>query len=137
MRPFIALSKVLGIEKTIPLFNEIESDLDKLSKLEAIDVWLSAGLMRVASIAPFGIALLIPQIYDGNFDSMPESMKNLSSLLFLTMIFLVIYFEIKPKGAAGKLKSTLKSFIKNIKDFKITSDKVVIGNMVSQDKYLN
>jgi hypothetical protein len=135
-KQFLYLSRVLGIEKTVPAFCEIESDLLKLNKLEAFDVWFSAGLMRVASIAPFGISLLINSFYD-DFESMPESLKAISSLLFLTMIFLFFYFEIKPKGAAGQLKRTLKSFIKNIKDFKITCDKVVIGNMVSQDKYLN
>ena len=57
--------------------------------------------------------------------------------LILITIGTYLYLMFKPIGKAGELKQLVTQFVETVENFKITSDKIIVENMIPLDKSLN
>ncbi|CAM4124005.1 hypothetical protein [Flavobacterium weaverense] len=129
---FIYLSKILGIENSIPQFKELEAHMLKLREIDGSEIKSSVNKMHIIG----GAALLITIILAA---TIPENIlsKEDNGPLFLIVILTYVYLMIKPIGKAGELKQSVNEFVDAMKNFKVTSDRIIVENMVPQDKSLN
>ncbi len=101
---FIYLSKILGIDNTISDFIKIETSLNSLNNFNIEDVKSSVTRMHIYA---GGLALLTGGL----------------------TLFLYPYYLSNPIGAAGQLKKSVNSFMHTMRDFKVSSDKIIIDNL--------
>jgi len=59
------------------------------------------------------------------------------AIFFPIGLFTYSLFSFKPLGKAGELKQSVKEFVDRMKNFKVSSDKIIVENMIPQDKSLD
>lgn len=128
---FVYLSKILGIENSIPQFKELEAHMLKLREIDENEIKSSVKTMHFigAGTATLGFA-----VTSGESDS---GQPVIGPLLFWVGILIYVFFSWKPLGKAGELKQSVKEFVDAMKNFKVTSDRIIVENMIPQDKSIN
>ncbi|MBM3454681.1 MAG: hypothetical protein FJX80_05990 [Bacteroidetes bacterium] len=129
---FIYLSKILGIENSIPQFKELETHMLRLRETDENEIKSSVNKMHIIG----GVSLLITIILAA---TIPENIlsKDDNAPLFLIVIITYVYLMIKPIGKAGELKQSVNEFVDAMKNFKVSSDRIIVENMIPQDKSIN
>jgi len=128
---FIYLSKILGIENSIPQFKELEAHMLRFREIDENEIKSSVKTMHFIA---GGIAAL------GFFVTSAEKDKAepvIGPALFWVGILVYGYFSWKPLGKAGELKQSVNEFVDAMKNFKVTSDRIIVENMIPQDKSLS
>lgn len=128
---FVYLSKILGIENSIPQFKELEAHMLKLREIDENEIKSSVKTMHFIGA---GTAILGFAVTSGESDS---GQPVIGPLLFWVGILIYVFFSWKPLGKAGELKQSVKEFVDAMKNFKVTSDRIIVENMIPQDKSIN
>ena len=128
---FVYLSKILGIENSIPQFKELEAHMLKLRGIDENEIKSSIKTMHFIAA---GTAILGFIITSAESD---KAQPVIGPLLFWIGALIYAFFSWKPIGKAGELKQSVKEFIEAMKNFKVSSDKIIVENMIPQDKSLN
>jgi len=126
---FIYLSKILGIENSIPQFKELEAHMLKLRGIDENEIKSSFTKELYYFFGPFILAFII--LLSGAENS------PIAAVIFIILFFggclTPLFFMWKPLGKAGELKQSVKKFVDAMKNFKVTSDRIIIENMIQQD----
>lgn len=128
---FIYLSKILGIENSIPQFKELEAHMLRLREIDENEIKSSVKTMHF--IAGGTLAL-------GFFATSAEKDKAqpvIGPAIFWIGVLIYGYFSWRPLGKAGELKQSVSEFVDAMKNFKVTSDRIIVENMIPQDKSLS
>ena len=128
---FIYLSKILGIENSIPQFKDLEAQMLRLREIDENEI--TKSVMTMHFIAGGGVAL-------GLIATSAEKDKAepvIGPVLFWIGILIYVYFSWKPLGKTGELKQLVNEFVDSMKNFKVTSDRIIVENMIPQDKSLS
>lgn len=122
---FVYLSKLLGIENSIPKFKEIEDSINCLQNINEKEITAAVTKMHLVAggIVFCGIVLL--------------NVTPILGCLFHIGLILYFYFMVKPMDKAGEVKKMINEIVNNIKKFKVTGDRIIVENMMSQEKVLN
>ena len=128
---FVYLSKILGIENSIPQFKELETHMLKLREIDENEIKSSVKTMHYIAA---GTAILGFIVTSGESD---KGQPVIGPLLFWVGILIYVFFSWKPLGKAGELKQSVKEFVDAMKNFKVTSDRIIVENMIPQDKSLS
>jgi hypothetical protein len=128
---FVYLSKILGIENSIPQFKELEAHMLKLREIDENEIKSSVKTMHYIAA---GTAILGFIVTSGESD---KGQPVIGPLLFWVGILIYVFFSWKPLGRAGELKQSVKEFVDAMKNFKVTSDRIIVENMIPQDKSLS
>jgi hypothetical protein len=127
---FIYLSKVLGIEKSIPQFKDLETHMLNLRKIEENEIKKSVKKMHLLAGGSMSLAFIFVIGFE---KSEPELSKVTFNIFFILGIFAYFFFSIFPIGTAGDLKKSIKEFVDAMKNFKVTSERIIVENMIPQD----
>lgn len=122
---FVYLSKLLGIENSIPQFKEIEDSINCLQNINEKEITAAVTKMHLVAggIVFCGIVLL--------------NVTPILGCLFHIGLILYFYFMVKPMDKAGEVKKMINQIVNNIKKFKVTRERIIVENMMSQEKVLN
>lgn len=128
---FIYLSKVLGVENSIPQFSSIEDTLFTLKSMKIDEINASVNIMKTIIISCFALWFISVQINTNNdFDDIA---RTIFSILILLSIFsgigTWIFFSQWPIGKVGILKKTISKFVYIMTNFKIKSNQIIIENI--------
>jgi hypothetical protein len=124
---FIYLSKILGIESSIPEFKEAEEHLLRLREIDENELKSSIDLMALISFGGIVLGFIIAAIFG----------KMIGVYILFIGILSFLYFLFKPLGKAGELKQSVNAFADAMENFKITSNEIIVENMKPQEKSLN
>ncbi|MDZ4204031.1 MAG: hypothetical protein U1C46_04335 [Bacteroidales bacterium] len=137
---FVYLSKILGIENSIPQFKDIEAHMLKLREIDDYEITSSVKTMHFIAGGSIGLAIAIA-ILMGSDEVGTELGQTIFTILFNILfaggLGAYFFFSIKPLGKVGELKRSVKEFVNAMKNFKVTSDRIIVENMIPQDKSLN
>lgn len=131
---FVYLSKILGIENSIPQFKELENYMLKLRGINENEIKSSVKTMHFIAGGSIGLAFVIAM---GMGEAGTEPGQTIFNILFVAGFGAYLLFSVKPLGKAGELKQSVKEFIEAMKNFKVSSDKIIVENMIPQDESLN
>lgn len=126
---FIYLSKLTGIEHSIPAFNDIVQQMEYLKTADLETIKGDVKKMVIVIIALFVIGYFAAAISPKS-----ELAKTISGLMFIAGFVSIPVFNNKPIGQSGVLKRAMDDFIRSMKEFKITSDQLIFENMISSKK---
>ncbi|MCX6352688.1 MAG: hypothetical protein NTX03_12645 [Bacteroidetes bacterium] len=125
---FLYLSKMLGVEQSIPEFNKLETQIIEISNADLSlikrEQFKNAAIIFISAV---GIDLIITFVFNS---PMGGILGMIGGVVLLSII-------LSTKGKAGELARSIVSFIAALKKFKLTSDKIIIENMSSEDKTFN
>ena len=127
---FIYLSKILGIENSIPQFKELESQLISLRNTNESEIKSAVKEMHIIG----GVILVLAAIAMSIEDSDKGGEPVVGPILYFVLAAVYVYFWFKPLGKAGELKQSVNEFANAVKNFKVTSDRIIVENMIPQDK---
>jgi hypothetical protein len=127
---FIYLSKILGIENSIPQFKELESQLISLRNTNESEIKSAVKEMHIIGGAILVLAAIAMSIEDSDKGGEPV----VGPILYFVLAAVYVYFWFKPLGKAGELKQSVNEFANAVKNFKVTSDRIIVENMIPQDK---
>lgn len=131
---FVYLSKILGIENSIPQFKELENHMLKLRGINENEIKSSVKTMHFIAGGSIGLGFVIAM---GMGEAGTEPGQTIFNILFVAGFGAYLLFSVKPLGKAGELKQSVKEFIEAMKNFKVSSDKIIVENMIPQDESLN
>lgn len=132
---FLYLSKILGIENSISQFKELEAHMLKLSEIDEGEIISVVDKMNFIIRGSYGLGITCLM-----FLAIAETESTIGVILI--SIFLIAgaaastYFAIKPLGKAGYLKQCVIEFVDAMKDFKFTSDRIIVENMIPHKKLI-
>lgn len=124
---FVYLSKILGIENSIPQFKELEANMLKLKKIDENEIKSAVNKMHFIALSIIALMFILMVI----------GIEAGAIFLFPIGLFTYSLFIFKPLGKAGELKQSVKEFVDRMKNFKVSSDKIIVENMIPQDKSLD
>lgn len=131
---FVYLSKILGIENSIPQFKELEAHMLTLRKIDENEIKSSVKTMHLIAGGSIGLGFAIAL---GMGDAGTEPGQTIFNILFLGGVGAYLFFSFKPLGKAGELKQSVNEFVDAMKNFKVTSDRIIVENMIPQSKSIN
>lgn len=128
---FIYLSKLLGIENSIPQFKDLELHMTKLRDIDDSEIESTVKRMHMIAGGTVAMGFFMTAAHKGNSDPV------IGPLLFYVGAFVYVYFMISPLGNAGELRRSVKEFVGAMKNFKVSSDRIIVENMIPDDNTIH
>lgn len=122
---FIYLSKFLGIDKSLKQFGSIERGIEKIKNTDLNEIYIG----KRNKYLHYFVALFATII--------PFSMFAANGLFAVGLIIFIlvcgggIYYLVTPNGSDLDLRDTMDTLISELNRFKISTDKLIIENMVA------
>jgi hypothetical protein len=128
---FIYLSKILGIDNSIPQFKVLEEQMLQLKGIDENAIKSSVKTMHFIAGGTTALGFMVTSA------EKDKGAPVFGPLLFWIGIIIYGYFSWKPIGKAGELKRSVNEFVDAMKNFKVTSDRIIVENMIPQNQALN
>jgi hypothetical protein len=128
-RQFIYLSRVLGVNKSYEVVNEIEGHLQELDTTSEADLKKDTNKMHFyAGGSLAALFILAPALQEIK----NEILTTVFGLIAFPALFVYAYFSYKPIGSVGRVKRIVKSIMSNLKSFSINSQTVDFSQIDDQ-----
>lgn len=127
---FIYLSKLLGLDSTIPGFDDIMDKMESVKNISVDEAKSDKRMGTFIAIAPFLGLLLVAGLSSEEQADQPSAALSLVFLLLPILgVGLLYYFSINPYGRAGLLHSEVKSLKDTLDSFQFSAQHIIIENI--------